>query len=472
MNEELRVNLAELICSLISRIWLIILGTVVFAAAAFLYTEATYSPLYVATTSFVVNVKQNGSYPANRPTASDIMLAQELVDTYTLVLKSNLVMNAVIDMLDLKIGPRQLASTIKLSSAANTQILYLEVTYPDSKLAVDIARAITDIAPYFMMETVEIGSINVLDKARLTGVVPKGTIQISIAAGFVGFVLSVLLTIILKVTKARLICPEAIEMKLGLRCLFELEHLKRGKRKSSLLLTSGCNERIAEQYIKMGLFVKRALDSGKMKKLLVTSMREGEGKTMVAVNLALSLSRLGHQVVLIDGNLKKPSLMNVFSIARNQADCFDPDLEEAKQVNYLARITPNFYVMPFIKSSIGRVNFKSESFGHIIEVMQEFFDYIIFDSAPATSVDTLNLAEISDGVLMVVKQNETRVGGALMSLSGLNVVGTPVIGCVLNGVKYKKITALSKANAAGAGNYPYPPHMKEATEYLGLLSNS
>ena len=448
MSEELRVNIYEIAFLLIKRMWLIILTAALFVAGAYAYSEASYRPYYVAGTSFIVNAKQNGSYPSNRPTANDIMLAQELVETYALVLRSNLVMDEVIDRLGLNMDARRLASMIKLSPIADTQVLYLEVSHGDRQLAIDIANTITEIAPEIMMRTVEIGSINVLDRARVTSFSRKETVPNCTVAGLLGIIVAVFLIVADKAVESRIISAQTIPLKLGRPCLFELEHLSRRKRKTSLLLTPDCSEECAEAYLSMGIFVKAALDSNRAKKLLVTSVLEGEGKTTVAVNLALSLSRLGHKVLLVDGNLKKPGIAEIFAVSRAETDCFDPDLEKAARENYLVSITASLFVFPFIKSSISRVNFKSERFIRITEVLGEYFDYIIFDSAEASSTDTLNLAAVSDGVLLVIRQNSVSTRSALKAIEGLGMVGAAVIGCVLNAARHRKLLALAGESRA------------------------
>jgi Mrp family chromosome partitioning ATPase len=101
--------------------------------------------------------------------------------------------------------------------------------------------------------------------------------------------------------------------------------------------------------------------------------------------------------------------------------------------------------MPYIKSSGSRLNFNSDKFTLLRDVYQQYFDYIVFDSAPISlTTDAINLAAISDAVLMVIKQNNTRVSGAIKTIADLNMVGAEVIGCVLNGVKYRKVTALAR----------------------------
>lgn len=256
MSEELRVSLFEIIYLILNKIWLIVLTCVVFFLGAYFFTEVSYSPNYIATTSFVVNTKQNGNYSGNKLTGTDIALAQELVDTYTLVLKSNFVMRAVIDELDLDIDANQLSSCVSLSGAKKTPVLYLEVVNADKWLAIDVAKTITAIAPEIMMKTVEIGSINVLDEVHLVGKFAKKTIPNCMVGGLTGLIVSILLIIINKVLSSKIICAQNIERKLSQRCLFELEHIGRKQRSSNLLLSSGCSERIAESYLKLGIFIK------------------------------------------------------------------------------------------------------------------------------------------------------------------------------------------------------------------------
>ncbi len=447
MSEDLRVSLFEIIYLLINKLWFIVLTCFVFLMGAYLFAEASYSPKFIATTSFVVNTKQNGNYSGNKLTGDDIVLAQQLVDTYTLILKSDFVMNAVIDKLDLKIESNQLSSCVSLSGGKKTQVMYLEVVNADKRLALDVAKTITAIAPEIMMRTVEIGSINVLDEAHLVGQFPKKTMLNSMVGGLTGIIVSILLIIIYKVISSKIICAQNIGHKLSQQCLFELEYIRRKQRSSNLLLSSGCSERIAESYMKLGIFIKHSLDSKHMKKLLVTSVLEGEGKTMVSVNLALALTKLGHTVLLIDCNLGKPRLGQVFSFKKVQAQYFNPNSYNPQPEKYLVKVNPNFFVMPFIMKANNQMNFKWKYFNSFLETVEPYFDYIIFDSAQAAStIDTLNLVEASDGVLMVLKQNNTGVNAALKTIAELHTVGADILGCVLNEVKHTKLNNIYRYN--------------------------
>lgn len=173
---------------------------------------------------------------------------------------------------------------------------------------------------------------------------------------------------------------------------------------------------IAEQFrMVRAMFLKFAREKGN-KTILITSALPGEGKTFISSNLAVTIARdVSEHVILVDGDLRNPSLHKIFKIEDNKKG-FASFLSGNLQVDEIVCKTsiPNFYLIPS-----GEYSFKP---GDVLSAkrMNQFVEgikrlhgdcYIIFDSGPAQLLaDTLVTAEFVDGIVLVVKIGHTKKG--------------------------------------------------------------
>ena len=170
--------------------------------------------------------------------------------------------------------------------------------------------------------------------------------------------------------------------------------------------------------------------------LLVTSTQPAEGKTTVACNLAISLAQLGHRVLLVDADLRFPSLHKLFgtsgslglvSYLTGQQDwhaAVRPCGSHGLDVLVCGPVPPN-------PSEL----LSSQSMGALVRSAKTEYGFIILDSSPMLALaDSRILAPVVDGVLLVVKSGTTPREQILHAQSGIRSVGGNLIGVVLNGV--------------------------------------
>jgi protein-tyrosine kinase len=192
------------------------------------------------------------------------------------------------------------------------------------------------------------------------------------------------------------------------------------------------NSPIAEEYRKMkSILVKMTRGEDFKNALMVTSSIPGEGKSITALNLAISLAQeYDHTVLLIDADLRRPAIHTYLNIQKKKglADCLagEADLSEviiATGIGKLSIVTAGREVSnPAELFSSNRMKDLLE------EIKHRYHDrFIIFDTPPLLPfAETLSLAHLVDGVVFVVKEQlatQTNVKDALDALKGSTVLG-------------------------------------------------
>ena len=163
--KEIEIDIKELIVFVLKRCYLIIFFLLVFAVGGYEYTERMIVPQYEATATMIVNSRQEITLSL---TNDQITTAQKLVDTYAVIVKSDTVLNQVIDQLGLNMSYEALAGKTTVTSVNGTQIMKVSVRHPDPDVAYNIVEKITEIAPDILVDVVEAGSCKVVSNAKVT----------------------------------------------------------------------------------------------------------------------------------------------------------------------------------------------------------------------------------------------------------------------------------------------------------------
>ena len=173
--------------------------------------------------------------------------------------------------------------------------------------------------------------------------------------------------------------------------------------------------------------------------IVVTSSVPGEGKSTTSGNLAIALAQSGNSVLLVDCDMRKPSIHKNFKIS-NAAGTAELLLrkklfeEVANKYNENLTIITAGKIPPNPSEMLA-----SRAMTAFIEEMKKEFKYIILDTPPLQAVtDAQVLSTKADGVLLVVKAGSTKKEMVLNSVDLIKKVHGKDIGTVLNGVENKK----------------------------------
>lgn len=179
--------------------------------------------------------------------------------------------------------------------------------------------------------------------------------------------------------------------------------------------------------------------SDKAKVIVITSPEKGDGKSTVSSNLAKTIAMGGKRVVVIDSDLRRPTLHKKIGIS-NEAGLVDVIVGEKKIVQVISEVEKNLYVITAGKFTANPSELLlSNKMRNIIEGIKESFDYIIVDTPPINIVsDTGTLLSMSDASMLVCKYRKTRKKELEKAAKAIEITSNNLIGVVLNSVNDKK----------------------------------
>ncbi|MEG0020360.1 MAG: CpsD/CapB family tyrosine-protein kinase [Oscillospiraceae bacterium] len=173
-----------------------------------------------------------------------------------------------------------------------------------------------------------------------------------------------------------------------------------------------------------------------LKKLIITSAIPNEGKSSVAINLAVTLAETGSKVLIVDCDLRKPILHKYLKLGKTDSKGLTGILSGESTVDgsivYFKDIKISVLIAGVIPPNPAEL-LGSKKMEELIAKLETYFDYIIFDTPPVSVVtDSAVLSKFTDGVLLVVRQNLATVEQVKLAKKSLDSVNANIIGVVLN----------------------------------------
>jgi polysaccharide biosynthesis transport protein len=267
---------------------------------------------------------------------------------------------------------------------------------------------------------------------------PRVVLNVALAA-ILGLVLGIALAFTLEYLDDTLKTPAEVEQAIGLPTLGTIMRMPGNKsdpelRRLATLLYPQSSA--AEAFRTLRTNIDFAAVDTPIQTLLVASAAGGEGKTTIAANLAVVFAQAGRRTVLVDGDLRKPGVHELFVIENDVGlttllvdDSVAIDAvyhEVADEPNLL--VVPTGAIPPNPAELLG-----SQRMRNALDRIKKQFDLVILDSPPLRAVtDAAVLAAMADATVMVVHARHTRRASVLAGHDALVKVGARVIGVSLN----------------------------------------
>ncbi|HJS24409.1 MAG TPA: polysaccharide biosynthesis tyrosine autokinase [Pyrinomonadaceae bacterium] len=212
-----------------------------------------------------------------------------------------------------------------------------------------------------------------------------------------------------------------------------------GNGNSELLMNVDGRSPLAEAYRHLRTSVLLSTAGRAPKSLLVTSSLPGEGKTTTAVNTAMSLAQTGASVVIIDADMRRPRLQNIFDMRGQEglSSILSSDVSEAEMLAMIRNdeesglnVLTSGPIPPNPAELLG-----SDQMRRLLAALQANYTHVVVDSPPVSSfTDGVLISTMVDGVLLVVHGGKSSRHIVRRSKQLLHDVGAKIFGVVLNNV--------------------------------------
>ncbi len=450
--------------------WVTVCVTTVVVVAGVAAFNLLTTPLYQASTRLFVSTSAGESASDANQIYSGTLLSQQRVLSYTKLVTGRSLAQRTVDKLHLDMSADALQERVNASSPPDTVLIDVSVLDSSPDRARDIADALSDefVVMVGELETPPDGGtpdarVVVQQRASLPAgpVIPQTTRNLGI-----GLALGVLLGIGLAVLRDRLDntvkSGPLLEEITGAGVVANIPFDK-GRRKDPAISFAGNRSPIAEAFREFRTNLQFLEVDDPPRVLVVTSSVAGEGKSVTAINLALALAEAEHNVVLVDGDLRRPKLDGyldlVGSVGFSTVLAGRASLPEVLQTTRFPGLTvlTSGAVPPNPSELLGSLAAQK-----VLSELRGGFDYVIVDSSPLLAVtDAAILATKSDGVLVIARFGETKGEQLAHAVGNLRNVAARILGAVFT---------MKPARANGPyyyygdyGNVDSPPSSPPAT---------
>jgi len=295
-------------------------------------------------------------------------------------------------------------------------------------------------------------NIKVIDPAEVPGGPYKPNVKMNLLlAMVVGLFLGVGLAFFFEYLDNTIKTPEDVEQVLRLPSFGMVPELSYEKKKRSEkgafypveLVTHGHPKSVlSEAYRNIRTSILLSFSEKPPKKIVVTSANPFEGKTTTVINTAIALSQTGAQVVVIDGDMRKPRIHKIFEKDGENGTGLSNYLSGIAELKMIVKKTevPNLYFIPAgpIPPNPSEL-LGSKLFTTMLQALGLKFDHIVLDSPPVLGfADAAIISSAIDGVILVAAGGKTPKETLQHAKEALQQVNAKILGVVINRVDIQK----------------------------------
>lgn len=458
-DDEIEIDLFQLINDIWNGLrrqgWLILFLASLFGTIAFFLARLYYSPYYEAYTTFTVNTVSTVSYNSR---SQKNTVTNKMGKIFPYILTSDVLKSLVMEDMGYE-NPEEFPAEITASVVKDTNLVTLKVISEDAQIAYDTLRSV--LRNYPSISEVAIGEVTLkqMDESGFP-TKPANTPRSRLVAAVV-MVLVLFICLIWITLKS--ITRKTIRTEDELTRYFNTEYLgnlpsvvfkKRSKTQNTTVTidSEGIPFAFVESMRTIRHRVEREAQKYGAKVILVTSALQAEGKTTTATNLAIALANRKYNVLLVDGDLRNPSILQALGMGSTETGMVDVLGEKAgvDEVLMPYKDRKHLAILPGgVPIDNPTALWSNENTEKLIKKLRDKSDYVIIDAPPSAIVSDASLiARISDGCVYVVRQDYAGVDTLREGMEMFNGTGCKLLGCILN-------HAENGGSGYGYGRYGY-----------------
>ena len=434
-SKGIEINILAFFKELSKKLWIVAIIAVIGATIGGVIGEATKSETYTSTVSFVVNsATENGQV-----SSGEINAQINMAGTFSYILSSRALKEAIVEKCPEKVNFGTVDKSISVNVVSSTNVIVMSVTTGDPKISYAIASTVVGVYGDIVTERYPNAKLTLCD----TPVLPtypnsnRSVVSLALMVGFIAAVASCVVFFIMFLVKDTAKTADELSEKLDVHILGSVQQItNKNKTAKGLLVTDRKNGfSFIETYKAIRTKIENNSTRTGNKVFLVTSACENEGKTTSCVNIALSIAQNGKNVLIIDADLRKPSVSKMLSLPATEYGLSDVILGNVELNQAIKRVTSfNVCVLADQKGVNNPSELLStEKMESIIEEARKEFDYVLIDTAPASVVtDTSVIAGFVDAAIIVVREDFSPYSRIRMSIEDIDSNGAEIIGCIFN----------------------------------------
>jgi capsular polysaccharide biosynthesis protein len=311
------INLSVLGRTIVRRVWIIILATIICAAGMFIYAKNYVTPTYRASVQMYVNNTSQLAAEGKYIPYSELTAAQSLVKTYVAILDTYDTIREVVSYSGLNYSYEQMRGMLSAEAINETELFEVSVVADTPEDAATLANAVASVLPNRIATFVEGSSVSVVQRAVLpTSPYAPNLVKYALTGALVGLFISLAAIVVVELVDNRIKEEDYVAEQYGTRTLATIPDLLGSSDKSKkqadgdasdkLLCDSlGFNAAEAYKMLRTNLLSVITEENG-AKAFGVTSPEPCDGKSTMAINFAYTLAQTGKRVLLVEADLRKP----------------------------------------------------------------------------------------------------------------------------------------------------------------------
>lgn len=447
--------LLDVVDGILKKGWLYLAVISIVGTICFFFARFRYSPYYEAYTTFTVNtvstVNYNSRIQKNNAT-------YRMGKVFPYILTSDALRSLVADDMGYE-DAEEFPAKILASVITDTNLVTLKVRSADPQISYDTLRSV--IRNYPSISEVAIGEVTLkqMDESGLP--TAPANLPMSKKAAAVGILFSLL--VILGGLVIKSITRKTIRTESELTRYFNVQYMgnmpsvvfkKRSRQQNPTVTidTEGIPFAFVESIRTIRHRVEREAQKYNAKVILVTSALQSEGKTTTAANLAIALANRKNNVLLVDGDLRNPSVLEALGLDPVDKGMVDLLSQECSANDILMpyKNRRHLALLPGGKPIDNPTAlWSSTSTEELIRRLRDNSDYVIIDAPPSAIVSDASLmARYADGCVFVVRQDYAGIDTLREGMEMFSGTGCKLLGCVLN-------HAEAGGSGYGYGRYGY-----------------
>jgi capsular exopolysaccharide synthesis family protein len=348
------------------------------------------------------------------------------------------VLQPVVDRLELETTPAQLARSVSATVPPNTVLIDIAVTDSNPSQAALLANAIGE---QFTETVAELESVDGVSPVKATVVQPAQTPLTPTSpqparnlalAGILGSVFGLGLALLREILDTRVTTERDVSRVTEATVIGGIA-FDRDASRHPLIVQADPHSPRAEAFRTLRTNLQFVDAAEKPRTLVFTSSMPGEGKTTTTANLALTMAASGSTVVVIEGDLRRPRLLDYMgmegSIGLTNVLIGEVDVQDVLQPFGESLTVLGAGTIPPNPSEL----LGSQAMAHLLSQLEDRFDYVIIDAPPLLPVtDAAVLAKLADGAIVVVGSKIIKREQLARALQNLENVDAHVLGLVMN----------------------------------------